>query len=140
MYNNLNSAETSYTILSVLVKVAVVYRYSTSCVENAFSARNRVDTVSRTSLSLYKEGILTVLHFKRELTMSVHFPTSSSSGDKNSENSEDLKCNIYCFLKLLFSILSCKSGIISAALMIELDPYYSLLYILYNLLYTFISN
>ena len=51
-----------------------------------------------------------------------------------------LKCNIYCFLKLLFSILSCKSGIIFAAFMIELDPYYFLLYILYNLLHTFISN
>ena len=71
---------------SVMANVAVVYRYSTSCVENAFSARNIVDTVSRTSLSLYKEeGILTVMHFKRDLTMSVHLPTSSNSGDKTQE-------------------------------------------------------
>ena len=74
VYKNLNSAGPSCTILSVRAKVAVVYQYSTSCVENAFSARNRVDTVSRTSLSLYKGGILTVLHLKRELTMSNHFP------------------------------------------------------------------
>ena len=48
VHKNLNSAERSCTILFVLAKVAVVYRYFTSCVENVFSARNRVDTVSRT--------------------------------------------------------------------------------------------
>ena len=63
-------------ILSVLAKfsrLSTDVRYFSYCVENAFSARKRVDTVSRTSLSLYKEGILTVLCFKRDLTMSVHF-------------------------------------------------------------------
>ena len=44
------------------------------------------------------------------------FPTSSSSGDKNPG---DLKCNICCFKKkLLFSILSYKSGTIASAVMI----------------------
>ena len=62
------------TILSEMANVAVFNRFSTSCVENAFSTMNTiVDTVSRTSLSLYKESILTVLHFKRDLSMSVHF-------------------------------------------------------------------
>ena len=42
------------------------------------------------------------------------FPTSSSSGDKNAG---DLKTKVkyVVFLKLLFSILSCKSGIIASA-------------------------
>ena len=61
VYKNLNFAGLSCTILSILAKVA-------------FSARNRVDTVCRTRFSPYKEGILTVVHFKRELTMSVQFP------------------------------------------------------------------
>ena len=77
----------------MLNEVAVVYRYSTSCVENAFLARNIVDTVSRTSLSLHNEGILTVLHFA----------TSSSSGDKNPG---DLKCNIFRFFEIIVFYVS----------------------------------
>ena len=46
VHEYLNSVGPSCTILSVLAKFAVVCGYSTSCVENAFSARNRVDTVS----------------------------------------------------------------------------------------------
>ena len=88
---------------------------STSCIENTFLVRNRVDAVSSTSLSLHdKEGILTVLHFKRDLKLCQSiFPTYSSSGDKNPG---DLKCNKYVVLKkILFSILSCKSGNIASA-------------------------
>ena len=68
VYKHLNSAGPSCTILNVMAKVAVVYRYYTFYVNNAFLARNRVDTVSGTSLSLFKEGKLTVLHFKRDVT------------------------------------------------------------------------
>ena len=51
--------------------------------------------------------------------MSVHF--SDFLKLWRQKNSGDLKCNIYVvFLKLLFSILSCKSGIIDSAFMIVL--------------------
>lgn len=60
-------------VLKLLYKSAVVAGYSTSTVENAFSARNRVDTDCRRRLSPYKQGDLTLLHFEKVLLSEINF-------------------------------------------------------------------
>ena len=54
-------------VLSAMFRMAIVAGYSTSTVENSFSARNRVDTDRRRRLSPYKQGDLSLLHFESAL-------------------------------------------------------------------------
>ena len=63
--------EESMPVISALLRTAVVTGYSTSTVENSFSARNRVDTDRRRSLSPYKQGNLSLLHFEKELLNNI---------------------------------------------------------------------
>ena len=65
--------EESMPVISALLRTAVVTGYSTSTVENSFSARNRVDTDRRRSLSTYKQGNLSLLHFEKELLNNISF-------------------------------------------------------------------
>ena len=57
----------SMIVLSAMFRMAIVAGYSTSTVENSFSARNRVDTDRRRRLSPYKQGDLSLLHFESAL-------------------------------------------------------------------------
>ena len=54
-------------------RLPIVAGYSTSTVENSFSARNRVDTDRRRRLSPYKQGDLSLLHFESALLQSLTF-------------------------------------------------------------------
>ena len=65
--------EESMPVISALLRTAVVTGYSTFTVENSFSARNRVDTDRRRSLSPYKQGNLSLLHFEKELLNNISF-------------------------------------------------------------------
>ena len=58
----------SMIVLSAMFRMAIVAGYSTSTVENSFSARNRVDTDRRRRLSPYKQGDLSLLHLLQSLT------------------------------------------------------------------------
>ena len=68
----------SMKVLSAIFRMAIVdlwivAGYSTSTVENSFSARNRVDTDRRRRLSPYKHGDLSLLHFESALLQSLTF-------------------------------------------------------------------
>ena len=63
----------SMIVLSAMFRMAIVAGYSTSTVENSFSARNRVDTDRRRRLSPYKQGDLSLFHFESALLQSLTF-------------------------------------------------------------------
>ena len=60
-------------VLWAVMKTAVVTGYSTSTVENSFSARKRVDKAERRRLSPYKQGNLSLLHFESKFLNDVSF-------------------------------------------------------------------
>ena len=62
-----NQDSLSMIVLSAMFRMAIVAGYSTSTVENSFSARNRVDTDRRRRLSPYKQGDLSLLHLLQSL-------------------------------------------------------------------------
>lgn len=72
MYRYCHCQETT-PVISSLLKVAIVAGYSTSTVENAFSARNRVDTDRRRRLTPYKQGNLSLLHFEKQILSAIDF-------------------------------------------------------------------
>ena len=63
----------SASMLTSLLQVAIICGYSTSTVENVFSARARIDTSCRRRLTPYKQGVLTLLHFEKDLTSNLKF-------------------------------------------------------------------
>ena len=69
----LDTQGNSAPLLPALLKVGIICGYSTSTVECVFSARARIDTPHRRRLTRYKQGILTSLHFEKDITDSLHF-------------------------------------------------------------------
>ena len=63
----------SMIVLSAMFRMAIVAEYSTSTVENSFSARNRVHTDRRRRFSPYKQGDLSLLHFESALLQTLTF-------------------------------------------------------------------
>ena len=103
VHEYLNSAGPSCTILSVLAKVAVVYHVLCH-VENAFSARNRSRLSGRYTESFAFQKRLNYVRPRFRLPQALETKPRRLN-----------KVYIYVvFLKLLFSILSCKSEIIAS--------------------------
>ena len=79
----------------------ILHRYT---VENLFSARARIDTACRRRLTPYKEVVLTLLHFERDLTNSISFEDFLVVWKKSNRC---LKVYILRIFGVLFIIMEC---------------------------------